>query len=104
VTDTIPGIIVGTLLVLFGAGLIHFHRTSWFHRKHDADLSEDDLKILLETISQADANLKPVGCDWFFNRDRRFPLYALEIESGVIRNLLGRHSIDCVLDHPECAW
>jgi len=45
VTDTIPGIIVGTLLVLFGAGLIHFHRTSWFHRKHDADLSEDDLKF-----------------------------------------------------------
>ncbi len=42
-TDTIPGIIVGTLLVLFGAGLIHLHRTSWFHRQLDADLSDDDL-------------------------------------------------------------
>ncbi|QDT44826.1 hypothetical protein Pan241w_49420 [Gimesia alba] len=41
-TDTIPGIIVGTLLVLFGAGLIHLHRTSWFHRQHDEDLSDDD--------------------------------------------------------------
>lgn len=44
-TDTIPGIIVGTLLVLFGAGLIHLHRSSWFDRQHDADLSDDDLKF-----------------------------------------------------------
>ncbi len=44
-TDTIPGIIVGTLLVLFGAGLIQLHRTSWFHRQLDADLSDDDLKF-----------------------------------------------------------
>ncbi|QDT95765.1 sugar porter family MFS transporter [Gimesia aquarii] len=45
VTDTIPGIIVGTLLVLFGAGLIQLHRTSWFHRQLDADLSDDDLSF-----------------------------------------------------------
>ncbi|MFK7778119.1 MAG: hypothetical protein QM501_08365 [Gimesia sp.] len=45
VTDTIPGIIVGTLLVLFGAGLIQLHRTSWFHRQHDADLSNNDLNF-----------------------------------------------------------
>lgn len=44
-TDTLPGIIVGTLLVLFGAGLVHLHRTSWFHRRHDADLSDNDLKF-----------------------------------------------------------
>ena len=44
-TDTIPGIIVGTLLVLFGAGLIQLHRTSWFHRQHDGDLSDNDLKF-----------------------------------------------------------
>ncbi|WP_145312207.1 hypothetical protein [Gimesia fumaroli] len=45
VTDTIPGIIVGTLLVLFGAGLIQLHRTSWFHRQHDEDLSDDDFRF-----------------------------------------------------------
>lgn len=44
-TSTIPGIIVGTLLVLFGAGLIHLHRTGWFHRQLDDELSEDDLKF-----------------------------------------------------------
>lgn len=45
VTDTIPGIIVGTLLVLFGAGLIQLHRTSWFHRQHDDDLGDDDYQF-----------------------------------------------------------
>ena len=44
-TDTIPGIIVGTLLVLFGAGLVQLHRSSWFHRRHDADLSDTDLQF-----------------------------------------------------------
>lgn len=44
-TDSIPGIIVGTLLALFGAGLIHLHRTAWFHRQLDDELSEDDLKF-----------------------------------------------------------
>ena len=45
VADTIPGIIVGTLLVLFGAGLIQLHRTSWFHRQHDDELSDDDYQF-----------------------------------------------------------
>ncbi|MAC54870.1 MAG: hypothetical protein CME31_20215, partial [Gimesia sp.] len=45
VTDTIPGIIVGTLLVLFGAGLIQLHRTSWFHRQHDDELGDDDYQF-----------------------------------------------------------
>ena len=44
-TDTIPGIIVGTLLVLFGAGLIQLHRTSWFHRQHGEELSDDDYRF-----------------------------------------------------------
>ncbi|QDT93376.1 hypothetical protein [Gimesia algae] len=44
-TDTIPGIIVGTLLVLFGAGLIQLHRTSWFHRQHDDELADDDYQF-----------------------------------------------------------
>ncbi len=42
-TDTLPGIIVGALLVLFGAGLIHLHRSSWFQHQQDGDLSDNDL-------------------------------------------------------------
>ena len=44
-TDTIPGIIVGAFLVLFGAGLIQLHRTSWFNHQHDADISDSDLQF-----------------------------------------------------------